>query len=160
MNVIKVCVNTASEAGKYIHNDYYWTQGTYVSPTSSDLVFMQAQDNLPLTFSISQYNQLSGPSGRGIIPPIPSGATPVTLRIQSTKRNFDDFDFDPATHNLKYLLSTTLYDNTPADINTLLAAATTLTPLQNPLTGVYYYDINYVQFTPFRPYLYLIYDYT
>lgn len=160
LNVIKVCVNTASEAGKYIHNDYYWTQGTYVSPTSSDLVFMQAQDNLPLTFSISQYNQLSGPSGRGVIPPIPSGATPVTLRIQSTKRNFDDFDFDPATHNLKYLLSTTLYDNTPADINTLLAAATTLTPLQNPLTGVYYYDINYVQFTPFRPYLYLIYDYT
>jgi hypothetical protein len=160
LNVIKVCVNTASEAGKYIHNDYYWTQGTYVSPTSSDLVFMQAQDNLPLTFSISQYNQLSGPSGRGIIPAIPSGATPVTLRIQSTKRGFDDFEFDPATHNLKYLLSTTLYDNTPADINTLLSAATTLTPLQNPITGVYYYDINYVQFTPFRPYLYLIYDYT
>jgi hypothetical protein len=160
LNVIKVCVNTASEAGKYIHNDYYWTQGTYVSPTSSDLVFMQAQDNLPLTFSISQYNQLSGPSGRGIIPAIPSGATPVTLRIQSTKRGFDDFEFDPATHNLKYLLSTTLYNNTPADINTMLAAATTLTPLQNPITGVYYYDINYVQFTPFRPYLYLIYDYS
>ena len=157
LDVIKICINANNEAGKYIHNDYYWTQGTFTSPTSSDLVFLVAQDNSPTaSYSISQYSRNSGVAGRGLTPAIP-GATPVTIRIQSTKKGFDDFTFDPASDTLKYLVSSTLYNNTPADINTLLPLATTATPLVNPLTGVYYFDIPYT--TP-NDYLYLIYDYS
>jgi hypothetical protein len=159
LNVVKVCLNNNTYNGQYIHNDYYWTQGTFDSPTSSDLVLLQAQDNTPINFAISQYDVLSGPSGGGIIPPVPTVADPVTIRIQSTKIGFDDFNFDPTVHQLRYALEPTLYGNTPADMNTLLGLSTILAPTQNPTTGVYYYDINYVQSGTFKPYLYLIYSY-
>lgn len=159
LNVVKVCLNNNTYNGQYIHNDYYWTQGTFDSPTSSDLVLLQAQDNTPINFAISQYDVLSGPSGGGVIPPVPTVADPVTIRIQSTKIGFDDFNFDPTVHQLRYALESTLYGNTPADMNTLLGLSTILAPTQNPTTGVYYYDINYVQSGTFKPYLYLIYSY-
>ena len=159
LNVIKVCLNNNTYNGQYIHNDYYWTQRTIDSPTSSDLVLLQAQDNTPINFAVSQYSLISGASGSGVIPPIPTVGVPVTIRIQSTKIGFDDFTFDPAIHQLRYALEPTLYGDTPTEMNTLLALSTILTPLEKPTRGVYYFDINYVQTGAFKPYLYLIYDY-
>ncbi len=159
LNITKVCLNSNDNSGKYIHNEYYWTQGTYDSPTSSDLVLLQAQDNSPLNFAISEYDTISGSSGRGTLPPIPSVGNPVTIRIQSSQIGFDDFVFDPAIHNLRYYLSATPYANTPIDMNTLVGLSTNLTPLVNPTRGIYYFDIDYVQTGAFKPYLYLIYEY-
>ena len=159
LNITKVCLNSNDNSGKYIHNEYYWTQGTYDSPTSSDLVLLQAQDNSPINFAISEYDTISGPSGRGTLPPIPSVGNPVTIRIQSSQIGFDDLVFDPAKYTLRYYLSATPYANTPTDMNTLLGLSTNLTPLVNPTRGIYYFDINYVQTGAFKPYLYLIYEY-
>tara|TARA_R110001606_G_scaffold278751_1_gene427258 strand:+ start:890 stop:5359 length:4470 start_codon:yes stop_codon:yes gene_type:complete len=159
LNITKVCLNSNNNSGKYIHNEYYWTQGAYDSPTSSDLVLLQAQDNSPLNFAISEYDTISGPSGRGTLPPIPSVGNPVTIRIQSSQIGFDTFVFDPAIHTLRYYLSATPYANTPTDMNTLFGLSTNLTPLVNPTRGIYYFDINYVQTGAFKPYLYLIYEY-
>jgi hypothetical protein len=159
LNITKVCLNSNDNSGKYIHNEYYWTQGTYDSPTSSDLVLLQAQDNSPLNFAISEYDTISGSSGRGTLPPIPSVGNSVTIRIQSSQIGFDDFVFDPAIHNLRYYLSATPYANTPIDMNTLVGLSTNLTPLVNPTRGIYYFDIDYVQTGAFKPYLYLIYEY-
>jgi len=46
-------------------------------------------------------------------------------------------------------------------MNTLLGLSTNGTPLVNPTTGVYYFDIDYdsIQTGAFKPYLYLIYEY-
>ena len=159
LNITKVCLNSNDNSGKYIHNEYYWTQGAYDSPTSSDLVLLQAQDNSPILFAISEYDTISGPSGRGTLPPIPSVGNPVTIRIQSSQIGFDDLVFDPAKYTLRYYLSATPYANTPTDMNTLLGLSTNLTPLVNPTRGIYYFDINYVQTGAFKPYLYLIYEY-
>jgi hypothetical protein len=163
LNVTKVCLNSNEYNGEYIHNDYYWTQGTYDSPTSRGLVLLQAQDNsgVGVNFAISQYDTISGSSGRGVLPPIPSVGNPVTIRIQSSKIGFDTFVFDPAIHTLRYHLSATPYPNTPNDMATLLADSTNGTPLENPTTGVYYFDIPYdsIQTGAFKPYLYLIYEY-
>ena len=108
---------------------------------------------------MSQYSLISGASGSGVIPPVPTVGVPVTIRIQSTNIGFDDFTFNPAIHKLRYALEPTLYGDTPAEMNTLLGLSTILTPLENPTTGVYYFDINYVQSGAFKPYMYLIYDY-
>ena len=161
LNVTKVCLNSNEYNGEYIHNDYYWTQGTYDSPTSRGLVLLQAQDNsgVGVNFAISQYDTISGSSGRGILPPIASVGNPVTIRIQSSKIGFDTFVFDPTKHTLRYHLDSTPYPNTPNDMADLLADSTNLTPLVNPTTGVYYFDIDYVQTGAFKPYLYLIYEY-
>ena len=129
------------------------------------MVLLQAQDNSgltpPVNFSVSEYDTISGPSGRGTLPPVPSVGNPIAIRIQSSKIGFDDLVFDPTKHTLRYHLSATLYANTPNDMNTLLGLSTNGTPLVNPTTGVYYFDIDYdsIQTGAFKPYLYLIYEY-
>ncbi len=140
------------ETAQYIHNDFYWTQGTYVSPTQSNLATLQNTSN---TYNVSLFQSFEGNAGAGMIPPESGGQ--VTIRIQSTKKGFDNFDF--GSSSLKYLLSTTDYSDSDVDIASMLSAATTLTPIQNPSTGVYYYDITYTQTPQFSPYIYLIYDY-
>jgi hypothetical protein len=140
------------ETAQYIHNDFYWTQGTYVSPTQSNLATLQNTSN---TYNVSLFQSFEGNAGAGMIPPESGGQ--VTIRIQSTKKGFDNFDF--GSSSLKYLLSTTDYSDSDVDIANILSAATTLTPIQNPSTGVYYYDITYTQTPQFSPYIYLIYDY-
>jgi hypothetical protein len=140
------------ETAQYIHNDFYWTQGTYVSPTQSNLSTLQNTSN---TYNVSLFQSFEGNAGAGMIPPESGGQ--VTIRIQSTKKGFDNFDF--GSSSLKYLLSTTDYSDSDVDIASMLSAATTLTPIQNPSTGVYYYDITYTQTPQFSPYIYLIYDY-
>lgn len=140
------------ETAQYIHNDFYWSQGTYVSPTQSNLATLQNTSN---TYNVSLFQSYTGNAGAGMIPPESGGQ--VTIRIQSTKKGFDNFDF--GSSSLKYLLSTTDYSDSDVDIANMLSAATTLTPIQNPSTGVYYYDITYAQTQQFSPYIYLIYDY-
>jgi hypothetical protein len=100
---------------------------------------------------VSQFQTFEGRSGAGMIPP--SSGSQVTIRIQSTKRDFDDFVF--GSSSLKYAESQNELTDSQNDITTMLAAATTLTPLVNPTTGVYYYDVSYSA----SNYIYLIYDY-
>ncbi len=151
--ITQVALSTVDTGINYIHNEFFWTQGTYVSPTQSELVLIQSTDD---QINVNQFTTLTGNSGVGMIPPTTGGT--VTIRIQSTKRDFDDFTF--GSSELKYLLSATELDNSPTGITSMLSAATTLTPLVNPTTGVYYYDITYTQVqAAFKPYIYLIYDY-
>jgi hypothetical protein len=151
--ITQVALSTVDTGINYIHNEFFWTQGTYVSPTQSELVLIQSTDD---QINVNQFTTLTGNSGVGMIPPTTGGST--TIRIQSTKRDFDDFTF--GTSELKYLLSATELDNSPAGITSMISVATTLTPLVNPSTGIYYYDITYTQVqAAFKPYIYLIYDY-
>ena len=142
-----------SDAGvEYIHNDFFWTQGSYISPTQSNLVLLQ---NTADTLNVSQYQTFEGNAGAGMIPP--SSGTQVTIRVQSTKKDFDNFTF--GSSSLLYVLSAVEYPNTQQGIADMLVASTTLQPLVNPTTGIYYYDITYTQTQQFSPYIYLIYDY-
>ena len=155
LQVTQVGLNSDDMVGQFIHNEFYWTQGSYVSPTRSSMIMLMASND---TINVSQFDILSGNEGSGMIPPS-GGSAPTTIRIQSNKKGSDDFVFNPNNHKLRYLLSAIEYENNPADIQAMLSASTELTPLVNPTNGLYYYDINYVQSAVFEPYLYLIYDY-
>jgi len=155
LQVTQVGLNSDDMVGQFIHNEFYWTQGSYVSPTRSSMIMLMASNN---TINVSQFDTLSGDEGSGMIPPS-GGSVQTIIRIQSNKKGSDDFVFNPNNHKLRYLLSAVEYGNNPADIQAMLSASTELTPLVNPTNGLYYYDINYVQPTVFEPYLYLIYDY-
>jgi hypothetical protein len=77
------------------------------------------------------------------------------MSLISNKLATDTFVFNPATDKFKYLASDTLYANTTAGINSLLALATVATP--NLGSGSY----NYANFTvpALEDYLYLIWDF-
>lgn len=150
--IVQVGLANDDAGVEYIHNDFFWTQGTYISPTLSSLVTLV---NTAETINVSQYQTYTGNAGTGMIPP--SSGDQVTIRIQSTKKDFDNFEF--GSSSLKYVLSAVEFPNTQQGMTDMLAAATTLQPLVNPTTGVYYYDIVYTQTQQFSPYIYLIYDY-
>ena len=154
LQVTQVGLNSDDVSGQFIHNQFYWTQGSYVSPTRSDMVMLLSSDD---TINVSQFSSISGDEGSGSIPS--SIGDPTTIRIQSAKIGSDDFVFNPAIHKLKYFLSSTEFQNNPSSIQSLLTQSTDLTPILNPQAGVYYYDIPYSQTLVFSPYLYLIYDY-
>ena len=147
LTIVQVVVTNDFQSGQTIHTDYRYFSGTYTSPLQSTLTTFASSTDNPL---VSRYSLLTGPVGPGAFPPAGS-----TLRIISNKLSTDTFVFNPATDKFKYLMSNTLYTNTPANISTLLGLASTATPNQGSGGN------NYAQFTvpALQDYLYLIWDF-
>ena len=93
INLYSVCVTDPADAGKYIHNEFNWTNGSTTSAVQSDLVLFGTGTT---TFIVSQYTLISG--GQGLAIP-PDGST---VTMYSNKINFDDFVFD-ASLNLSLI---------------------------------------------------------
>jgi hypothetical protein len=74
--------------------------------------------------------------------------------------SLDTFRFDILKDNFRYYRSDVLYNNTQADINTLLGLSTEATPISGPtIIGTTQYSASFAM-PPSGDYLYLIYDYT
>lgn len=153
LTLYNIAITSNNEAGQFIHNEYSWVDGTFQAPLHSNLVEFISGTTQPL---VSQYDKVSGPIGAGVIPT--EGAI---VTMFSNKIAFDDFVFDTTTNNLRYLRSSTLYQNNPTDISNLLSAATTITPLNTSGAP----DVYSAEFTmPAKPVgnqdnLYMIWDY-
>jgi hypothetical protein len=147
MTVVEVCVTDDSDSGSYIHNEYRYLKGAYISPITSNLVTFSSGVDNPL---VSRYNATTGYISSGSIPVVNS-----TVSLICNKFGFDTFDFNPAKNKFRYLSSDTLYANTPTDIRALLAESFQATPNQGGGT------FNYAEFTlnSTKDYLYLIWDY-
>ena len=147
ISIIQVCISKDENAGEFIHNEYYWSDGVVTSPTTSVGVQLAAGNTNPL---ISQYTLVTGL--QGAIAPT-NGAI---VRIISNRIGADNFIFDPAVDNFRWLRTPNLYANTPANISNLLAASNNA----NPITGGGgLYGANFVMPNTADQYLYLIYDY-
>tara|TARA_R110002096_G_scaffold435313_1_gene660164 strand:- start:122 stop:1462 length:1341 start_codon:yes stop_codon:yes gene_type:complete len=100
---------------------------------------------------ISEYEEITGFQGAGVIP-----IDGATVEFISNKYQSDNFDFDVSLNNFAHLRSATLYNNTPADIATLLGLAA-------PVAGVGSGGVFSGSFTMIagsaNDNLYLIYDY-
>ncbi len=145
--MIQVGVTNDSDAGDFVHNQYNYIDGTYISPTTSTLVAFASGTDNPL---VSQYTQTNGYVGTGNVPTVGS-----IVRMICNNFDFDTYNFDTSKDRFLYLRSNTLYANTPTDIAALLAVANVATPNQGGGTN------NYAEFT--MPgggsYMYLIWDY-
>jgi len=150
ITIIPVSITSDANNGEYIHSEYSWTDGTFVSPLHSRLVSFE-NDNTT-EFVISDYAQISGPQGAGVIP-----ANGATVSIICNKINFDDFVFNKNVNNFRYLRSSTLYANNIADIKSLLAASTTATPIDDTDEPDKYFSTFTMPST--GNILYLIWDY-
>ena len=149
ITIVNVCVTGDDESGLFIHNEYRWTDGSFVSPLHSNSVEFASGANSPL---VSQYQTVSGRQGGGVIP-----SDTASVKIISNKIGSDDFVFDETRDNFRYLRTNTLYNNTDIEMQALLAAATTATPIDNTdAPNKYYAEFN---MPATGSYLYLIWDY-
>jgi hypothetical protein len=148
LNIVEVVVTNNSEAGQTIHTQYRYTNGTFIGPLLSNLVLFDNGTETPL---VSRYNISTGFIGTGGFPPIGS-----TMILSTNKIVPDSYNFDVAQDKFKYFRSNTLYDNNSTDIQTLLNASATATPIlgASPL----FYANFIVPSGSNGDYLYLIWD--
>lgn len=128
ITIIPISITSDAINGQYIHSEYSWTDGAFVSPLHSRLVNFD-NDNTT-EFVISDYDQITGLQGAGVIP-----ADSATVSMICNKINFDDFVFSegvippppapPTPNNFRYLRSDIRYYNNVADIKLLLAETLT-----------------------------------
>ena len=156
LTVISVCVTSDTQTGQSIHNQSnYDIGGSYFSTENNAVIF--GAGTLPI---VSQYTQVAGLQGTPLIPTDGS-----TVHMYARKIGSDNFSFDPAQDNFKWLLSNTLYANNVTDINTLLGLVDpAVCPACNPPTDASAAPTTYqAEFTlppvAGNDYLYLIYDY-
>lgn len=151
ITIVPISMTSNVNSGEYIHSEYSWTDGTFVSPLHSRLVeFKSDAVSNPI---VSDYDSIVGPQGAGIIP-----ADGATVSLVCNKINFDDFVFNKNINNFRYLRSNTVYDkDVDADMQALLAAATTATPIDDTFEPTKYSSSFAMPST--GSYLYLIWDY-
>jgi len=149
ITIVEVVVTGLPDVGKFIHTEYRWEDGSFISPLHSALTEFQDSDDNPI---VSRYNLITGPQGAGIIP-----SDTATVRLYTNKFAFDDFVFDPVYNNFRYLRTETVYENNETDINLLLPAATVATPIVDTgAPALYYVDFEMPDTGESR--LYLIWD--
>ena len=148
LTVIEVVLTNDSESGSTIHTQYRYTNGVFTGPLLSNLVLFGSGTVTPL---VSRYNISTGFAGDGGFPPEFS-----TMRLSTNAIAPDDYVFDIVQDKFRYLRSSTLYNNTSGDINSLLTASTVATPNLGS-APLYYADFE-VPASIDGEYLYLIWD--
>ena len=147
LTIVNVTLTSVVDAGKFIHNQYRYTDGAFVSPLQSTLVTFATGGSSPV---VSQYNTIVGAEGTA---GIPTGGS--SLQIISNKIDFDTFNFVLGQDKFRYLRSNTLYPNTSVGISNLIAASTVV----SPITGSAGLFSGSFTVPSSGNYLYLIWDY-
>jgi hypothetical protein len=148
LNIVQVVVTNDFEAGKTIHAQYRYEDGSFIGPLISNLVVFGSGTSIPI---VSRYNISTGFVGTGGFPTELS-----TMRLSTNKIVPDDYDFDIAQDKFRYLRTNVLYNNNDADIQALLAASTIATP--NSGSSPLFYADFIVPASSNGNYLYLIWD--
>ena len=149
IGIVEVTLNNAADGGKFIHNQWSYTDSLSVLPTQTKQITMSAVGSAPI---VCDYELYTGTQGSGPFPP--NGAV---VKLISNKFGFDNFVFNSSSNKFRFLRSNTLYQNTQSDILSLLSASTELTTdtsLQ-PAT----YSAETAALSGSEAYLYYIWDY-
>jgi hypothetical protein len=150
INIIQVTLSSSAVFNQKIHNQYRWTDGSFISPLHSTQVQMALGTT---AYVVSQFEWFSGPQGGGYIPA--DGAV-VSMISKKIVQDGDDLIFDASRDGFRYLRSNTLYSNTPGGIAALLAASSAATPITGSDPE---FKASFTMPSTNDHYLYLIYDY-
>lgn len=149
ITIYQIAVTSASETGQLIHDEYRWTDSVFVSALQSEQVQFQNGTGL----IVSQFTQASAPQGGNLVP-----ANGATVRIISNKiiAQGDDFNFDIASNQLRFLRTNDTYVNTPASVQALLTASVLAAPITG---GGNIFEANFPMPNTTEDKLYIIWDY-
>jgi len=126
ITIIQVGVVSNADRGKFIHNEYRWQDGLFNSPLHSNQMEFPNGTNNPL---VAPFVTLTGGQGAGVIPD--DGAKVIIGSNKYTERG-DNYNFNRNKNNFRFLRTATIYGEfIQSDIVALLAASTTVTPIQN-----------------------------
>lgn len=150
VTIIQVVVNSPNYDTQTIHTNYNWTDGSYIS------AFTGISPSVLVIPQPSEYQSNTGVRGIGNYP---YDGSDVTLRTQQI--NPDNFNFDPNLHKLKILSSNTLYTNSTADINALLAASSVAGGgvYTNPSAGIFQATETAFSMPLGNQYVYLVWEF-
>lgn len=150
VTIIQVVVNSPNYDTQTIHTNYNWTDGSYISP------FTGISPSVLVIPQPSEYQSNTGVRGIGNYP---TDSSDVTLRTQQILP--DNFNFDPNIHKLKILSSNTLYTNSTADINALLAASSVAGGgvYTNPSAGIFQATETAFSMPLGNQYVYLVWEF-
>ena len=152
ITIIQVGITTNADTGKFIHNQYRWVDGQFESPLHTKLMEFSLGTESPI---LSQFQKLTGSQGAGVIPD-----EAATVSIISNKVDFDDYDFVANTNSFRFIRTATFYGDTQADLLSLLAASTKITPLITVDSSSGQFSSDFIMPTGnTNDNLYLIYDY-
>lgn len=116
VTLVLVCLTSVSDNGQFIHNEYRYKNGEYISPLQSNFVEFVDAEAGP---AVSQFDIITGNIGTGSFP-IPG----ASMEIISNRHEIDTFVFDESSDKLRFLKTNAIYNNTPEDIAALVAAST------------------------------------
>ena len=150
VTIIQVVVNSPNYDTQTIHTNYNWTDGSYIS------AFTGISPSVLVIPQPSEYQSNTGVRGIGNYP---YDGSDVTLRTQQIIP--DNFNFDPNLHKLKILSSNTLYTNSTADINALLAASSVVGGgvYTNPSAGIFQATETAFSMPLGNQYVYLVWEF-
>ncbi len=150
IKVVMVCLTDAQDANQTVINQHNYAVSTFTSPIIPTTVTFNSGFTSPI---VSQFNETTGISGTA---GFPSSSSTVTMGAVRTGATSNDFQFNTALNEFAFVLGSTNYDNTPADIALMLNASTPVVIDGTQAPDLYTGDFP-VSGTWDR--LYLIYDY-
>jgi len=109
------CVSDAADAGKFIHNQYQWTDGSFTSALQSEQVEFAPGKPTISSPILSSTTVVTALQGGGIIPNNGDVLSVISNAIPPS----DDYKFKPS-NRLLFCRSTTLYPPTFLGYNSLL----------------------------------------
>jgi len=130
IRLVQVVITDADNVGMFIHNQYNYSNPSipYSSPLQSNQVTFIFESPTNYNPLVSYYNITTGYQGQGSFP-YPG----VDMNLYTDKIGFDDFDVIAPPNRFLYHTSNTWYQNSHANIVSLLSVATDITPITNTL---------------------------
>ena len=89
LTIVNVSLGSLSDDGLFIHDEFYWSDGTTTSPVESNQTSFSFSPFS--TNSLARYTSITGLESEGVFPP--SGST---VYMASNKIDFDTLEFSPA----------------------------------------------------------------
>tara|TARA_R110000744_G_scaffold14874_5_gene41990 strand:- start:7486 stop:12600 length:5115 start_codon:yes stop_codon:yes gene_type:complete len=148
ITVIQVVLNAPNDFNESIHAEFYWANGSTISPYSTAAVILNNDPTIA-----SGYIMQAGTRSQGIFP-----YDGVDLTIQTNKLGTDTFDFSLSEDKLLWLSTNTLYANNTTEITSLMSQSLNQVTVSNPTPNVYRGTELAASIPVGNQYLYLIYD--
>ncbi len=147
VSIVQVVVSDSSNSGQFLHVQYNYESGSYISPLQTTYVQLQPFTGIENIVSLYEVREPAPEGSAGV----PNNGADVNIIMN--KFGSDNFIFS-TSDKVRYLQSNSLFSDSPEDIQALLSESTPLSPAfvgANKKSAAFEYASG-------QSYLYLVWD--